>query len=225
MRGVIFPFAGTVAPNGFLLCYGQAVSRTTYAALFATIGTTYGAGDGSTTFNVPDLRGRAIAGKDDMGGASANRLGATITGTRGSTSNGIITGLSSTSALSEGMKASGTGIGNGAVITAINSSTQVTLSVNNTSTGTGSIRFGVVDGTKLGDAGGSQGHSITWNQLAPHVHGSTGTGGFLVATTGGGNGIGAGSNAVLSSATANVGVGEAHPNVQPTMITNYIIKT
>ena len=57
-----------------MLCYGQAVSRTTYADLFTAIGTTYGSGDGSTTFNVPDLRGRAVAGQDDMGGTSANRL-------------------------------------------------------------------------------------------------------------------------------------------------------
>lgn len=73
--GAILPFAGDTAPTNYLLCFGQAVSRTvTYAALFALIGTTYGTGDGSTTFNLPDLRGRAIAGQDDMGGTSANRL-------------------------------------------------------------------------------------------------------------------------------------------------------
>lgn len=72
--GTVLPFAGTTAPTDYLLCYGQAVSRTTYAGLFAVIGTTYGAGDGSTTFNLPDLRGRVIAGQDDMGGTSANRL-------------------------------------------------------------------------------------------------------------------------------------------------------
>ena len=69
--GTVLPFAGTTAPIGFLLCSGQAVSRSTYPDLFAAIGTTYGAGDGSTTFNVPDLRGRVPAGKDDMGGGAA----------------------------------------------------------------------------------------------------------------------------------------------------------
>jgi microcystin-dependent protein len=54
--GVFMPFAGTVAPAGFLICDGAAISRTTHAALFAVIGTTYGIGDGSTTFNIPDLR-------------------------------------------------------------------------------------------------------------------------------------------------------------------------
>lgn len=70
----ILPYAGAAAPTGYLLCFGQAVSRTTYAALFAALSTTYGAGDGSTTFNIPDIRGRVIAGQDDMGGTSANRL-------------------------------------------------------------------------------------------------------------------------------------------------------
>ena len=72
--GVVSAYGGTSAPTGWLLCYGQAVSRTTYAALFAVLSTTYGSGDGSTTFNVPDLRGRAVAGQDDVGGSSANRL-------------------------------------------------------------------------------------------------------------------------------------------------------
>ncbi|MGD9724717.1 MAG: phage tail protein [Pirellulales bacterium] len=72
--GEVFDYAGTSAPALCVFCYGQAISRTTYADLYAVIGTTYGVGDGSTTFNVPDLRGRVAAGKDDMGGSSANRL-------------------------------------------------------------------------------------------------------------------------------------------------------
>lgn len=72
--GAVMPYAGTAAPGGWLLCYGQAVSRTTYARLFSALSTTYGVGDGTTTFNLPDLRGRVVAGKDDMGGSSANRL-------------------------------------------------------------------------------------------------------------------------------------------------------
>lgn len=73
--GGMMDFIGTTAPNSaFVLPYGQAISRTTYSVLFAMVSTTFGAGDGSTTFNVPDLRGRVVAGKDDMGGSSANRL-------------------------------------------------------------------------------------------------------------------------------------------------------
>jgi microcystin-dependent protein len=72
--GAVLDYAGTSAPTGYLFCYGQDISRTTYADLFSAVSTTYGVGDGSTTFGLPDLRGRVVAGKDDMGGASANRL-------------------------------------------------------------------------------------------------------------------------------------------------------
>jgi microcystin-dependent protein len=72
--GLVSPFAGSAAPTGWLLCDGSAVSRETYAALFAAIGTSYGTGDGSTSFNLPDLRGRVAAGRDNMGGTAANRL-------------------------------------------------------------------------------------------------------------------------------------------------------
>lgn len=78
--GMVVPYAGSAAPTGWLLCYGQNVSRTTYAALFAVISTTYGVGDGSSTFGIPDLRGRVVAGQDDMGGTSANRLTSPLNG-------------------------------------------------------------------------------------------------------------------------------------------------
>ena len=64
--GSIIVFAGSSSPTGFLICDGSAVSRTTYADLFAIVSTTYGLGDGSNTFNLPDLRERVIAGKDIM---------------------------------------------------------------------------------------------------------------------------------------------------------------
>ena len=70
----MMPYAGTSAPDGWLLCDGSAVSRSTYADLFAAVGTTFGVGDGSTTFNVPDLRGRTPLGLDNLGGTPANRV-------------------------------------------------------------------------------------------------------------------------------------------------------
>ena len=60
--GTIKAFGGSSAPTGYLICDGSAVSRTTYAALFAAIGTTFGAGNGTTTFNIPDARGKVLAG-------------------------------------------------------------------------------------------------------------------------------------------------------------------
>ena len=83
--GKLAAYAGPTAPTGWLLCYGQAVSRETYSALFAAIGTTWGAGDGSTTFNVPDFKGRTPFGKDDMGGSAAGRLTTAGSGVDGAT--------------------------------------------------------------------------------------------------------------------------------------------
>ena len=87
--GAGIAFAGTSAPTGWLLCYGQAVSRSTYSALFAVIGTNFGAGDGSTTFNLPDMQGRVAVGKDDMSGSAAGRVTNAVSGL-----NGIVLGAS-----------------------------------------------------------------------------------------------------------------------------------
>ncbi len=88
--GMVTEFAGTTAPTGWLLCQGQAVSRTTYAALFAVIGTAFGAGNGTSTFNVPNRKGRVGVGLDaaqtefdelgDTGGAKTVTLTAEQSG-------------------------------------------------------------------------------------------------------------------------------------------------
>lgn len=78
--GIVVPFAGSTAPTNWLLCDGSAVSRTTFASLFALVGTTYGAGDGSTTFNVPDLRGRTVHGVGSVGSNSQPTLALASTG-------------------------------------------------------------------------------------------------------------------------------------------------
>jgi phage-related tail fiber protein len=71
--GTVIYTARTTAPTGYLKANGAAVSRTTYATLFAAIGTTYGVGDGSTTFNLPDLRGEFVRGFDDGRGVDSGR--------------------------------------------------------------------------------------------------------------------------------------------------------
>jgi len=70
--GSIVPFGGSTAPSGWLLCQGQAISRTEYSELFAVIGTAYGTGDGSTTFNLPDLRDRFVEGASDTNAAGTS---------------------------------------------------------------------------------------------------------------------------------------------------------
>lgn len=99
--GTLAPYAGPISahagavstsstpgqpPRGWLWCAGQAVSRSDYSALFTAIGTTWGAGNGTTTFNVPDFRGRVPVGLDNMGGSDASRISAsnTLGGTGGS---------------------------------------------------------------------------------------------------------------------------------------------
>jgi len=174
VSGMVMPYAGTSAPTGFLLCGGQAVSRTTYSDLFSVIGTTYGVGDGSSTFNLPDLQGRVVAGKDDMSGSSANRLTDAVTG-----------GL---------------------------------------------------NGDTLGDTGGTESHTLTSAQsgLPQHNHSAT-TNLTIAGSSDGSTGILTDSSRSTSSSTSfsstsigNAGptdASEAHNNVQPTIILNYIIKT
>ena len=78
--GALAPYVGSTAPNAnYALPFGQAISRTTYARLFAVTSTTYGVGDGSTTFNLPDLRGRVVAALDNLGGSAASRITAVAT--------------------------------------------------------------------------------------------------------------------------------------------------
>lgn len=78
--GAMMPYAGSTAPDSnYALCDGAAVSRTTYATLFARLSTTYGVGDGSTTFNLPDTRGRVLAGIDTV----SNRIGGLAAGATG----------------------------------------------------------------------------------------------------------------------------------------------
>ncbi len=83
--GTIVDYAQITAPSGWLMCDGSAISRTTYAALFGVIGTNFGAGNGSTTFNLPDCRGRLRIGRDNMGGSTAGRVTSAGSGISGVT--------------------------------------------------------------------------------------------------------------------------------------------
>jgi len=164
--GMLLPTATISAPAGWLMANGEAVSRTTYADLFTAIGSTYGAGDGATTFNLPDLRGRTIAGKDDMGGTSADRLTA---------------------------------------------------------------QSGGVDGDTLGANGGGETHQLTEAQMPSHQHALRRhlTGGSTYGSIAIQPNMRTNVNytSAASQGTATAGSNQAHNNVQPTIILNYIIKT
>tara|TARA_A100001391_G_scaffold205110_1_gene203558 strand:+ start:110 stop:1480 length:1371 start_codon:yes stop_codon:yes gene_type:complete len=148
--GTVVPFAGSSAPTGYLLAQGQAVSRSTYSDLFSAIGTTYGTGDGSSTFNLPDLRGRVVAGKDDMGGSSANRLTDQTGGLNGDTLGD--TGGSETHTLTEAQLAAHTH-------------------------GAGSYTAALTSGSNSSQGGfGNQGNDSTNNLTVSGTSGSTGSG-------------------------------------------------
>ena len=185
--GGMLEFTGTTAPNSsFVLPFGQAISRTTYAAYFAMVGTTYGAGDGSTTFNVIDKRGRVSAGKDDMGGAAASRLTVTYFGTSAAALGAV--GGAESHTLTTAQMPSHTHTG----------TTDSAGSHTHNAPGLGTFS-GYLSGGGLGAAtgyvGGDSGFATTANGSHTHT--------FTSAATGGGN---------------------AHPNVQPTVIVNYILR-
>jgi microcystin-dependent protein len=94
--GTILPWSAASLPSGFLECAGAAVSRTTYSALFAIVGTTYGAGDGSSTFNLPNLADNVPVGKSNnkalASTGGANTVSVTAAGNvGGSTANATLT--------------------------------------------------------------------------------------------------------------------------------------
>jgi microcystin-dependent protein len=146
--GSVMAFAGSVAPDGYFICNGQAVNRSTYAGLFSIIGTTYGSGNGSTTFNVPDLSGRVVAG---MGGS-------------------LLAGTDT-----------------------------------------------------LGLPGGSKSVTLTLDQIPAHNHGGGTVGTSHISdVSGGGERTHPYNN---GGSISSQGGGSSHPNVQPTIILNYLIKT
>lgn len=242
--GVVVPYAGASAPSEWLLCYGQDISRLTYAALFAALGTTYGAGDGLTTFALPDLRGRAVAGKDDMGGSAASRLVNTRTVTistisRSSTTCTVVTtaehGLDVGDSITIAGSGNATFNGTWTVATVVKTGAEIaratrTFTFTHTSSGTisstagGTLTTAIsggVDGATLGAAGGAGTHTLTVGQIANHVH-----------TFDDERKSGSGDSSVVENYTNGTGFSTnsqggsgPHNNVQPTLVLNYIIKT
>lgn len=134
--GAIIAYGASTAPTGWLLCDGSAVSRSTYSSLFTAISTTWGTGDGSTTFNLPDFRGQFLRGYDSRVPGSGALDTTTFAGTTTSGST-TISGISSllTAYLFAGMPITGTGISAGTTISTV-SSTSITISANATATST-----------------------------------------------------------------------------------------
>lgn len=117
--GSVLSYAGTTAPSGFLMCDGSAVSRTTYAALYAIVGNHHGSGDGTTTFNLPDYRGRFLRGVDGGAGNDPDAASRTAMNTGGNTGDAVGSiqaddFKSHTHAVNTGLGSSGTAPNSGA---------------------------------------------------------------------------------------------------------------
>lgn len=195
--GVWLPYGGSTAPDGWILCDGRAISRSEFAALYAVIGTTFGIGNGSTTFNVPDMRGRVPAGADAMGGNAASRLTSTGLGTSATlgASGGGQTHTLTTAQIPSHNHASGS------LATSSAGSHKHGAPMRTESLITG--RYG-----SYGAGGGSYRFQVATNDLGSQP--ATSTDGAHTHD--------------ISGNTGSAGSGSAHPNVQPTLVVNYIIK-
>jgi microcystin-dependent protein len=214
--GVIYPYAGATLPDGWIWCNGASYGTATYSSLFTALGYSYG-GAGAN-FNVPDLRGRVGAGKDNMGGSSANRLtsaGAGIAGTVLNASGG--TESVTLAAAQSGLPAHNVNPDGGHTHTVGNQSANHShsITVNNNQFVTKvyglNVNPGIVGGFWNDYAGpdgarGDHGHTASAGiEDTAHTHSVNG---------------GSHQHTVTAANAAS-----SHSNTQPTIIINYIIKT
>lgn len=182
--GSITQFAGSSAPSGWLTCDGTAVSRTTYAALFSVIGTTYGAGDGSTTFALPNLQGKVPVGYDSSQ-TEFDSLGET---------GGAKTHTLTTSEMPSHTHTQDAHGHTGTALTAGEHTHTTNAAYNTSGMGpAGAYAFYHYVRTENSSSAGSHSHTLSINNT--------------------------------TATNQNTGGGQAHNNLQPYIVLNYIIKT
>ena len=248
--GVITQYGGVSAPTGWLLCQGQAISRSNalYTRLFAAISTTYGAGDGTTTFNVPNLQGRIPVGRDstqtefdalaETGGSKTSTL---ITANLPSHQHGVGTIVPNTIAdhlhgvgtiLPDNSVVHNHGVGTILPDTIANHVHAHTFSIANhpavrtsASAGTSGPIFDIISGNPTYTYVHTLSGSITADGGHTHtMSGSTADGGVHSHTMAGSTALGGGHTHTMSGSTALEGSGTSFNNLAPYIVVNYIIK-
>lgn len=232
VTGMVVPYLGSAAPTGFLLCDGSLVSRTTYAALFAVVGTSFGAGDGSTTFALPDLRGRALVGAGTgtrsltISGNAANVL--TVTGASNIAQNGLQTGQAVVFvSVTAGNLVNATTYyiirtGNltfSLATTLANAQNGVVITLAGTEAGSFTQ---ALTARAIGDVGGEETHAMSSTELLSHAHVTPGQGSVNVTNPSLGY---ASNNDTFTRSTNSAGGNAAMNNMQPFGVVSYIVKT
>ena len=220
--GTVLDYAGATAPSGFLECDGSAVSRTTYASLFSVLSTVYGAGNGSTTFNLPDLRGRFALGRGTgtkvLTFASRSSNDITITGAANNDTNEVQTGqavlYSAPSGAMTGLTDNTTYyiIRTSALVFKLATSranavagTAIALS----SDGTGAQTFTItLTARTIADTGGHERHSLVTAEIPAHTHSET-------IPSGGGAGTGGAVDSYAAGGTTGATGGSGDHTVMP----------
>lgn len=231
VTGMITLYGGSTPPTGFLSCDGSAVSRTTYADLFAVISTNFGVGDGSTTFNLPDLRSSVPIGSGqktktftfedsdvtvgtDTIVVDSNQYLYTGQAVALTTSGTLPSGLSATTYYV--IRVSATAIKLATSVANANEGTAVDITAASGG-GTHTLTLTLTNRT-IGDAGGEETHALTNAEMPSHTHTVDGA-----ANTGGA--AGGGSLALSNNTTSAAGSDSPHNNMPPFVTVNYIIKT
>lgn len=229
--GMIVAYAGSAAPTGWLLCDGTAVSRSTYAQLFSLISTTYGAGDGSTTFNVPDLRssmpmgaGQRVRTMTFDGASAVDPSTDQITVTSNNwmytgqavalTGSSLPTGLSATTYYL--IRISATVIKLATSVANANEGTAVDI----TADGSGTCTLTqTLTSRARGDNGGEETHALADAEMPSHIHTTPSSQG-----TGPNQGSGADFFNATDGVTGSTGGDAVHNILPPYTVVNYIIK-
>lgn len=235
VTGMIVMYGSATPPTGFLLCNGQAVSRTTYADLFAILSTSYGVGNGSTTFNVPDLRSSFPVGYGQKTKAFTFLDAAVNTGTD------VIT-VTSNQFLYTGQAVVLSNSG-GALPTGLSATTYYIIYVSDTTIKLATSRANADDGTavditaaagggthtltltltdrSMGEEGGEESHTIQTEELASHTHTVSGTN----DAAGSGNVSLRSTTSPTAYTSSATGDDTPHNNMPPFVTVNFIIKT